>query len=538
MMYFPPWKVALVVGICLLGIVFSAPNLLTREQARVLPGWLPHQQINLGLDLRGGSQLLLEVDVNAVTQERLQNLVESARRDLNKERIGYTGGLSVTGTKLVVRLRDPLQITRAIEVLKGLASPISNSIFDAGQKDLAVKEGPDATVELELSEVAIQEKAKNAVLQSVEIVRRRIDQFGVNEPSIQIEGRDRILVQLPGIDDPTRLKTILGQTAKLAFRLVDLSPEAMAGRAPTGSEVLPAEDTRSLCQGKPKECIVSKRIEVAGDDLIDATASTDQRNGEWVVNFRFNSSGAKKFAQTTTNNVGKPFAIVLDRKVISAPSIREPIVGGSGQISGSFTPQTATDLALLLRAGALPAPLKIIEERTVGPDLGADSIRAGAIASGLGFVLVVAFMFAIYGFFGLIANVALIFNLFLIVGALSVLQATLTLPGIAGILLTIGMAVDANVLINERIREETRHGKTPLAAMEAGFSRAFATIVDSNLTTLIKMALLFAFGSGTVKGFAVTISLGIVTSMFTAIIGSRLLMVMWVRRSRPVALAV
>jgi protein-export membrane protein SecD len=229
---------------------------------------------------------------------------------------------------------------------------------------------------------------------------------------------------------------------------------------------------------------------------------------------------------------------VLDRKVISAPSIREPIVGGSGQISGSFTPQTATDLALLLRAGALPAPLKIIEERTVGPDLGADSIRAGAIASGLGFVLVVAFMFAIYGFFGLIANVALIFNLFLIVGALSVLQATLTLPGIAGILLTIGMAVDANVLINERIREETRHGKTPLAAMEAGFSRAFATIVDSNLTTLIKMALLFAFGSGTVKGFAVTISLGIVTSMFTAIIGSRLLMVMWVRRSRPVALAV
>ncbi|HYM30593.1 MAG TPA: protein translocase subunit SecD [Candidatus Cybelea sp.] len=540
MMYFPPWKVALIIGVCLLGIIFSAPNLLTREQAAKLPPWLPHSQLNLGLDLRGGSHLLLEVDLNAVVQERLQNLVESARTELRKQHINYTGGLGVSDNKIIVHLRDPEQKPQALDVLKGLASPVSESIFSAGQKDLTVSEGPDNTLVVELSQAAVQQRAQSAVQQSIEIVRRRIDETGVNEPSIQVEGRDRILVQLPGIDDPDRVKRLIGKTAKLTFRMVDTSPEAAAGRVPPGSEVLPSEEGKNERTGqqRPAQYIVRKKVEVAGDDLVDAQAGYDQRTGEPVVNFRFNTSGARKFGETTRENVGKPFAIVLDNKVLSAPNIREPILGGSGQISGSFTVQSANDLAVLLRAGALPAPLKIIEERTVGPDLGADSIRAGEIASAIGFTLVVLFMFASYGFFGLLANVALLFNLFLILGALSLLQATLTLPGIAGILLTIGMAVDANVLINERIREETRHGKTPLAAMDAGFTRAFATILDSNLTTLIKMALLFAFGSGTVKGFAVTISLGIITSMFTAILGSRLMMATWLRRRRPQLLPV
>lgn len=537
MMYFPPWKVALILGICLLGIIFSAPNLLTREQAKALPSWLPHQQINLGLDLRGGSHLLLEVDLNAVTVERLQNLVENIRRELGKAHIGYTGGLGVVEKRIVVHLRDPQQLPQALDILKGLATPISQSLFDVGQKDLTITAGADAAVTVELSEAAIQQKAQQAVEQSIEIVRRRIDETGINEPSIQVQGRDRILVQLPGVGDPDRIIKLIGSTAKLTFRMVDTSPEAAAGRVPLGSEMLPsAEDRKS--SGRPAQYVVRKRVEVAGDDLDNAQASFSQSTGEPIITFKFNTAGARKFAETTRENVGKPFAIVLDGKVLSAPVIREPILGGSGEISGSFTTESARDLAVLLRAGALPAPLKIIEQRTVGPDLGADSIRAGAIASAVGFLLVVAFMFATYGYFGLIANIAVTFNLFLIVGALSILQATLTLPGIAGILLTIGMAVDANVLINERIREETRHGKTPLAAIEAGFSRAFATILDSNLTTLIKMALLFAFGSGTVKGFAVTISLGIVTSMFTAILGSRLIMVTWLRRRRPVALAV
>ena len=538
MMYFAPWKIALIVGICVLGIVFSAPNLLTRQQAAALPSWLPHEQINLGLDLRGGSHLLLEVDLNAVMVERLQNLVENIRRDFAKEHIGYTGGLGVTGKKIVVHLREPQQTAQAVDILKALASPISQSLFDVGQKDITVTPGSDNTITVELSDAAIQEKAQQAVQQSVEIVRRRIDATGINEPSIQIEGRDRILVQLPGVGDPERVIRLIGTTAKLTFRMVDTSPEAEAGRVPVGSEILPAADDKDKRAGRPTQYIVRKRVEVSGNDLTDAQATFSQQTGEPIITFRFNTSGARKFAEVTQQNVGKPFAIVLDNEVISAPVIREPILGGSGEISGNFTTESAKDLATLLRAGALPAPLKIIEQRTVGPDLGADSIRAGVIAALIGFLLVVAFMFATYGYFGLIANIALIFNLFLIIGALSLLQATLTLPGIAGILLTIGMAVDANVLINERIREETKHGKTPMAAIEAGFSRAFATILDSNLTTLIKMALLFAFGSGTVKGFAVTISLGIVTSMFTAIIGSRLIMVTWLRRRRPVALAV
>src|ERR1700722_278407 len=399
MMYFAPWKVALIVGICLLGIIFSLPNLLTREQAKALPSWLPHQQINLGLDLRGGTHLLLEVDLNAVTVERLQNLVENIRRELGKQHIGYTGGLRVVDQKGVVHQSDPQQAAQALDILKGLASPISQSLFDVGQKDLDVTTGPDATISVALSDAAIQLKAQQAVEQSIEIVRRRIDETGINEPSIQVEGRDRILVQLPGLGDPDRIIKLIGSTAKLTFRMVDTSPEAEAGRGPLGSEMLPSTEGAKT-SARPAQYVVRKRIEVAGADLTDAQASFSQSTGEPIITFRFNTSGARKFAETTRENVGKPFAIVLDGKVLSAPAIREPILGGSGEISGSFTTASAQDLAVLLRAGALPAPLKIIEQRTVGPDLGADSIRAGAIASLVGFLLVVAFMFATYGYFG------------------------------------------------------------------------------------------------------------------------------------------
>ena len=373
-----------------------------------------------------------------------------------------------------------------------------------------------------------------AVQQSIEIVRRRVDETGTREPTIQRQGDDRILVQLPGLDDPERIKRLLGKTAKMTFHLIDNRNSveaAKAGRMPPGSRLLSSDDVDS--NGQSRMYLIRKRIMVSGDTLIDSQPSTDGRTNEPVVTFRFDTAGAKRFGLATSKNVGKLFAIVLDGKVISAPVIREPILGGSGQISGSFTFQSAQDLALLLRAGALPAPLTILEERSVGPGLGADSIAAGKIASILGMIAVLVFMAAAYGLFGFMADVALVVNMVLILGVLSFLQATLTLPGIAGIVLTIGMAVDANVLVFERIREEVRSGRTPISAVDTGYSRAFTTIMDANLTTLIAALLLYVFGSGPVRGFAVTLSIGIVTSMFTAIMLTRLLVVTWLRRTKP-----
>ncbi len=537
MLYFPKWKIYLIWAVCVLGILFTLPNFFPSADLERVPKWLPHQQVNLGLDLRGGSHLLLQVDLGAVLHERLDDLVESVRKDLQKDRIGYVG-LGIANHSVKVKIREPNQFQTALSTLQGLSTPLTGGFFGgSGQRDLLVAGGPDNTITMTLTDQAIEQKAQSALQQSIEIVRRRVDETGVNEPEIQREGDDRIVVELPGIHDPDRVKRLIGKTAKLTFQMVDLSPGLQPGQVPPGDELLPSSDEKGA-DGKPVQYLVRRRVEVSGDNLKDAQAEFDSRNGQAIVNFRFDSIGAKRFGDVTRENVGKPFAIVLDSKVISAPVIREPILGGSGQISGNFTPQSANDLAVLLRAGALPAPLKIIEERTVGPDLGADSIHSGLEACIVGFVLVVAYMFLAYGFFGAFANIALIFNLFLVMAALSVLQATLTLPGIAGILLTIGMAVDANVLINERIREESKLGKSPLAAMDAGFARAFGTILDANLTTLIKMGILYAFGSGTVKGFAVTISIGIITSMFTAILLTRMLMVFWLRRRRPAALPI
>ncbi|MEQ8193502.1 MAG: protein translocase subunit SecD [Rhodospirillales bacterium] len=538
MIYFAKWKVILVCVVCAFGVLFTVPNFLDTKDADSMPKWLPHQQVVLGLDLQGGSHLLMEVAVGAVIKERLETLVDSVRTALRKERIRYQG-LGAKGNAISVTIRTPDKEAVAQQLIREIggriANPSSGGLVPGGEPGFTVEKNERGQIVLSLTERTIRDWSVNAVEQSIEIVRRRIDETGVREPTIQRQGTDRILVQLPGVDDPERIKRLLGKTAKMTFHLTDprvSAAEAMAGRVPPGAFLAPSVDERDP-SGQSRMYLLRKRTMVSGENLVDSQPSFDSRTNEPVVTFRFDSVGARRFGDVTSKSVGKVFAIVLDGKVISAPVIREPILGGSGQISGSFSVQGARDLALLLRAGALPAPLTILEERTVGPGLGADSIAAGKIASIVGLVFVVVFMVVAYGLFGLIADIALFFNMILILGVLSFLQATLTLPGIAGIVLTIGMAVDANVLIFERIREEVRIGRTPISAIEAGYSRAITTIVDANLTTLIAALLLYQFGSGPIRGFAVTLSVGIATSMFTAIMLTRLLVVTWLRRRQP-----
>jgi preprotein translocase subunit SecD len=521
MLYFANWKVLLICGVCLLGVLFSLPNLFTPSQLSWLPSSVPHKQVNLGLDLRGGSYLLLEVDVAAAQTEQLNGIIDNVRDALRNAKIGYTG-LSVENNAIVFTISD----TNRIEDARTALSKIDSS--------LTVDIGPDGLAKMQFSAVATEQRRGQAIDQSIEIIRRRIDETGTKEPTIQRQGQDRIIVELPGVDNPERVKALLGKTAKLTFQLVDQSAsvdDARKGRMPPGDEVLPSEE-RAVRAGQPAFYLVKKRVMVGGDMLTDAQVDLQNSQGP-AVRFRFDSVGGKRFGDATRDNVGKPFAIVLDHKVISAPVIKEAIPGGSGVITGNFTVQSASDLALLLRAGALPAPITILEERTVGPDLGADSIHAGAVASIVGVVLVVVFMFLFYGLFGLFADVALMFNLCLMLGTLSLLGATLTLPGIAGIALTLGMAVDANVLIYERIREEIRSGRSMLSSLEAGFTRAFGTILDSHVTTLVAGILLYLLGSGPVKGFAVTLSIGVLTSLFSAILVTRLEIVSWLRRWKP-----
>jgi len=525
MLHFSKAKIWMIAVVCALGVLFTLPNFISPG---TLPSWVPQNRVSLGLDLQGGSYLLLEVDMNTVIRERLEGALDTTRTALRNGNIRYTD-LAVRDRAVTFNLNDASQA----EAARAALGDLLNSGISQTQRDFSFSnDGP--RVQVALTDAGISDRQARAVEQSIEIVRRRIDETGVNEPVIARQGSNRILVQLPGVTDPDRVKRLLGQTAKMTFHLLGDETAVRGTTAPPGTEWLPSIDPASRGQ----QYLVRKKIEVDGATLLDARPGSDQQSGTWVVNFEFDSAGARRFADITKANVGRPFAIVLDGKVISAPVIREPITGGRGQISGNFTTQSANDLAVLLRAGALPAPLTIVEERTIGPDLGADSIKAGIIACLVGFVLVVSYMIMSYGLFGLFANIALIFNLFLTVAALSLLNATLTLPGIAGLLLTLGMSVDANILINERIREESRRGRSSFAAMEAGFTRAFGTIVDANLTTLIKMLLLYAVGTGTIRGFAVTISLGIITSMFTATVVTRLLMVTWLKKNRPKVLSV
>jgi preprotein translocase subunit SecD len=527
-MYFSRGKIITIFVVCSLGILFALPNALSKSQLASLPSWLPHRQINLGLDLKGGAYLLMQLDLDAMRKEQIDTTIDALRSQLRTDKIGFTS-LEPRGNDIHIVLRDPAQLQDALASIKkteGFAPGAAG-----GSDAFNVIPGSDGQIDAKLTDTAMDDRAKKAVEQSIEILRRRIDQLGVTEPQIARQGTERILVQLPGVEDPDRVKAILGTTAKMNFQLLDDTADPASGHAPPGDDIFPGDDKDTT--GKPRQYVVKKKIEVSGGDLTDARAATDGNTGQWVVTFEFNNTGARRFAQTTMANVGKPFAIVLDNKVISAPVIREPITGGRGQISGNYTAQSASDLAVLLRAGALPAPLKIIEERSVGPDLGADSIRAGVYAATVGLTLVGLYMWGAYGLFGVFADIAVVFNLIITIALLSLIQATLTLPGIAGLLLSVGMSVDANILVNERIREESKAGRTPYAALESGFHRAFGTVLDANLTTLIKMAILFMFGAGVVKGFAVTISLGIMISLFTAMVFVRWMMVVWLRRTRP-----
>jgi preprotein translocase subunit SecD len=527
MLYFARWKVAAILGVIVLGALLALPNLFPRS---AIPSWLPARQISLGLDLRGGSYLLLEVDTNAVVRERLEGLADATRTRLRTANVGYTNLTAQPEQRqLSLRLRDPAQSEAALAALRELANPVpTGGGATAPDLELANSNG---LITATLSEAALRARASGAVEQSVEIVRRRIDESGTSEALIARQGSSRILVQLPGVEDPQRIKQLLGRTARMTFRLLDENANLQAATPPPGVEFLDGEQPG---QRYP----VRRRIEVDGANLSDARTGQNSQTGEWVVNFTFDSIGTRRFAEITRQNVGRPFAVVLDNKVITAPVIREPITGGNGQISGSFNAASANDLAVLLRAGALPAPLTVVEERTVGPELGADAIRAGLLSLAVGASFVFLYMGLAYGLLGWLANIALAVNLLLMAAALSVLEATLTLPGIAGVVLTLGTALDANILINERIREETRAGRPPASALEAGFTKASGTIMDSNLTNLIAMACLYGFGSGPVRGFAITVAIGTIVQMWTATTLVRLFVSWWYRARRPRVLPV
>ena len=523
MLHISRWSIIVILAVTVLSLIYATPNALSKETQHKLeaslPGWMPHA-VTLGLDLQGGSHLLLEVQTDVAIAERVTALVDQIRTELRGKKIPYENLGEDKGLARVT-ITKPEDMAEARKLIAAIEPGLTLG-------------GEGANLTVALNEQAVKERKKQVVEQSIEIVRRRVDETGTREASIQRAGDQRIVVQLPGVNDPERIKNLLGKTAKLTFRFVDdeVSAADIAQKhIPAGTELLESQDEAS---GRAE--VVSRRIILTGDMLTNATATFQE--GMPVVSFVFDSVGAKKFADATSKNVGKRFAIVLDDKVISAPVIREPILGGRGVISGNFTTESAQDLALLLRAGALPAPITVLEERTVGAGLGSDSIKFGFMSSIAGLGLVVLLMIACYGLFGFFAVVSLFVNLGMIFACMSVLGATLTLPGIAGIVLVIGTTVDANVLIYERMRDEYRQGRTLLGAMDAGYSKAMSAITDANVTHLIAAALLYSFGAGPIKGFAVTLSFGIITSLFTAIMLNRLMVVAWVRAYKPKALPI
>ena len=525
MLYFSKFKVLSILFVCLFGLFFSLPNFLSNSQVDKLPSFFPSKQVNLGLDLRGGSHLLIEVESTILVGERMDDLYNDLRSDFRTNNISITS-IDISKNEIFIEANKDTNFNNLEDVINKLSQDITSQFATIkSQEEIDLLKISDNKYRLKLSEVAVESLRKRAVDQSIEILRRRIDELGTKEPTIQRQGKSRIIIQVPGLDDPNRLKDLLGTTAKLTFHLMD--PRSNIDNVSRSSIVLYSRDNIDI------PYIVEKRSIISGENLIDAQPGFDPQTNQPIVNFRFDSQGARKFGKVTSDNVGKPFAIVLDSEVISAPIINEPILGGSGMISGGFSVQEANDLAILLRSGALPAPLIILEERTVGPGLGADSVKAGQIASMLGLVFVMIYMFLSYGRFGLYSNISLIINLMLILAVLSTLQATLTLPGIAGIILTIGMAVDANVLIFERIREELANGKSVINSIDNGYKRALTTILDANITTFIAAIILFQLGSGPIKGFSVTLAIGIVTSVFTAFTLTRFIVARWIRKSNP-----
>ncbi len=539
-LHFSRWGAAVTLFLSVASIVFTVPNLIPISTYDSLPHWAQLPRMPLGLDLRGGTSLLYQIDSAQLKKDWLLSLQTDARRALSEEKIGHNG-VVIAGNQVRVTLRDPGKMDAALERLKRFAQPLSASLFTGSGGgaglDLAIKAGQNGVITIEPTAPGLQRRVENAISRSIEVVRRRIDPEGTTEATIQKEGEDRILIQVPGLA-PAEVKARVGTTAKLTFQLVDLSEspeEAQANGVPPDDQLLPDAEHPG------RFVLVHKEVIVSGDDLVNAYAGYDNRAGgigERAVDFEFNSRGAAAFARVTRENIGKPFAIVLDNKVISAPVIRSEIPGGRGQITGNFSLDEVNRLSLLLRSGALPASLSIIEERSVGPSLGADSIESGKIAAIVGFTAVSALMIASYGLFGLFSIVALVVNVAIVMACLSLFHATLTLTGIAGIVLTMGVAVDANVLIYERIREEMKGGRGIVTSIEAGFDRAYGTIIDSHLTGLCAAIILYAFGSGSVRGFAVTLSFGIVSSLFTSITVTRLMVSTWLRETRPAALEI
>ncbi|MDO5641822.1 MAG: protein translocase subunit SecD [Paracoccus sp. (in: a-proteobacteria)] len=549
MLDIPLWRRVLIIGVAALGLFWAMPNLfysrveahndalaesrqagfVTEEQQAAIdgwPSWLPSRLVNLGLDLRGGAHLLAEVNVEDVYKARMDSLWPELRRLLTEQRetVGAVRRVSAPVGELYVEIGNPDQMAAALAAARSLATPVV-TLSGAGQNDIDISASGNV-LRIKLSDAEKSATDSRTVQQSLEIVRRRVDEVGTREPTIQRQGSDRILIQVPGIGSAAELKDLIGTTAKLTFNPVIGRTTDGAAAPGLGNAVLPSLDEPGVFY------IVEESPVVTGEDLTNAQPSFDQ-NGQPSVNFTFNPSGARKFGAYTAANIGQPFAIVLDDEVISAPVIRDAITTGSGQISGSMDVAGSTQLAVLLRAGALPAELSFLEERTIGPELGQDSIDAGRVASIVGFAAVVILMIASYGLFGVFASIALTLNVAMIFGVLSLIGATLTLPGIAGIVLTIGTAVDANVLVFERIREELRRNKGPARAIQEGYSHAMSAIVDANVTTMIIALILFMMGAGPVKGFAVTLAIGIATSVFTALWITRMMIILWFERARP-----
>jgi preprotein translocase subunit SecD len=525
MLEFPRWKVWLVTLVVALGILLSIPSLIAGTPAGgSWPKWLPQYKISLGLDLAGGSHLLLEADARDAQKQRLQGMEDQVMTELRRDPSINIGDISMAGGRLSFVVTDPTQLDAAVERMRTLTRPVALT----GNRDWDVGVVDQNRIILTPTTSGTVKAMKDAMSVARDVVSRRIDPGGTKEITVVTEGDNRILVQVPGVQDPEALKKLIGQTARLEFKLVDLSAnpqDVQQGRAPPGSQVLPMADGTGAIA-------VKRRVMVSGDQIVKATQSFDQDNRP-DIDITFNTAGARRFGRVTQENVGKPFAIILDDRVLSAPNINEPILGGRAQITGQFTVQAANDLAVSLASGKLPVKLNVIEERTVGPDLGKDSIHKGVIASIIGTVGVMIFMLVTYGRFGVYANIALVVNAFLILGIMAMFNATLTLPGIAGFILTIGAAVDANVLINERIREEVRRGRRLIDAVETGYHEAFRAIFDANVTHVISASIMAYFGSGPVRGFAVVLLIGVVTSVFTAVYFTRMLVALWIRRSRP-----
>ncbi|MEX5729330.1 preprotein translocase subunit SecD [Rhodovulum iodosum] len=548
MLSIPLWNRVVIWALVAFGLLFAMPNAFYSrveghndavkaieaqastpelEAARgAWPDWLPATIVNLGLDLRGGAHLLAEVQVSDVYADRMDGLWPEVRDALRDERatVGTIRRMPSAPDALRVRISQPEGMDAALRAVRDLARPVT-TLTGVGSADIEVASDGDEVV-VRLSEAEKLATDSRTVQQSLEIIRRRVDEVGTREPNIQRQAEDRILIQVPGIGSAAELKELIGTTARLTFHPVVSRTEDPDQEPGLRNVLYPSMEDQGVYY------ILEQTAVVSGEDLTDAQPAFDQ-NGRPSVTFRFNPSGGRQFGTYTSENVGSPFAIVLDGEVISAPVIQEPILGGSGQITGNFTVEESTQLAILLRAGALPAELTFLEERTIGPELGADSIAAGKVASIVAFTAVLVFMGLSYGLFGIFANVALLLNVGLIFGLLSAIGATLTLPGIAGIVLTIGMAVDANVLVFERIREELKTAKGPARAIELGYEKALSAILDANITTFITASILFMLGSGPVRGFAITLGLGILTSVFTAIYVTRLMIVMWLERRRP-----